>query len=438
MIKRKFPMSTLNISQGRYMGMTHKNLNAIDICGGSTSVEPYYATTDLEVIGVYPIATTGFANTVHFYDKANDVTIALTHTDLLLPTHKVGHVFNDGDVCYYEGTCGQATGNHIHMEIAKGRIPSKTKYSYGWALADDNTVNIEDYFYVDDTIKVINDFGYHFQKGETMEILKGPSDPCINGHEYHLYRMQPGDKIGVLSAGINKVQEFSKFYVKGMVSKAAGSNYYQLRTDQPDPYGTTYGDISAPLNDVYLCFNNQTTTLYYDLNTGDYGDCTDIIINPLHDVFSPAVVYPKEGHYQYARMVGIDHVNVSSMYTFLIRFKDGTYALGITEKELTPKTIAEDFRPTRDMVDISFQDGGGSAQFFIGDTIRDTGRPVPSVLVIYKVVEDGTSGDDNDTDSDDNTGPGLTGVELKVLELEGKVNELYSILEKLKGVFGNE
>lgn len=36
----------------------------------------------------------------------------------------INQTFNQGDVCYYEGTTGAATGNHIHIEFAVGTFVS--------------------------------------------------------------------------------------------------------------------------------------------------------------------------------------------------------------------------------------------------------------------------------------------------------------------------
>jgi hypothetical protein len=175
------------------------------------------------------------------------------------------------------------------------------------------------------------------------------------------------------------------------MAKVTGANYFQMKTDQPDPYGTTYGDISAPLNDVWRELPNQNTTLYFDYETGAFGDCTGVHVNPEHNVASPAVVYPKTGNYQYARMVGINHVNTRSRYTFAVRFTDGRYLVGITSDEMTPAQIAEDFRPLPDFESIQFFDGGGSAQMgrWNGKTfeyVRDTGREVPSAFAIISTT----------------------------------------------------
>ena len=218
----------------------------------------------------------------------------------------------------------------------------------------------------------------------------GCSDMEINGHSYSLYRQGPSQKTVVLAAGVNKVDSIRKLDADVYVyAKIAGANYFQMQAGQADPVGTTYGDLSAPLNEVWTEVPNQDSTLYFEIESGAYGDCTGIHVDPEHNVFSPAVVYPAEGNYQYARMVGVGHVNVVSRYTFLIRFKDGTYAVGIANQDLTPKQIQADIKTVcgSDLESVSFLDGGGSAQMgrWNGkafEYIRDTGREIPSAVAI--------------------------------------------------------
>lgn len=222
------------------------------------------------------------------------------------------------------------------------------------------------------------------------DIVIGCSDMTINGHSYSLYRQGPNQRTVVLAAGINKVRSIRELDADVYVyAKITGANFFQMETGQADPYGTTYGDLSAPLNDVWTETPNQDTTLYFDIETGLCGDCTGIHIDPEHNVFSPGIVYPAEGNYQYGRFIGIGCVNIVSRYTFMIRFKDGTYALGIAQQDLTPKQIAEDIRTAciSDLASVSFLDGGGSAQMgrWNGKTfeyVRDTGCEVPSAVAI--------------------------------------------------------
>lgn len=233
---------------------------------------------------------------------------------------------------------------------------------------------------------------FRFRNWSSIAI--GCSDLEINGHKYALYRQGPNQKTVVLAAGINKVAGIRELDADVYVyAKATGANYFQMQAEQDDPIGTTYGDLSAPLNEVWTEVPNQDSTLYFDVETGACGDCTGIHIDPDHNVFSPGIVYPAEGNYQYGRFIGIGCVNIVSRYSFLIRFKDGTYAIGIAMEDLTPKQIANDIRTAvgSDLDCVSFLDGGGSAQFgrWTGNAfeyVRDTGREVPSAVAIISTT----------------------------------------------------
>lgn len=163
MIKRAFGMACLNITQGRFTQGSHSNLNAVDLGGSDTGIDKFIATYRYKVTKVLSLGSTGYANTVLMYDEENDVTLAFTHINNLLSSHVVGHVYEIGDTIYLEGTAGNSTGNHIHLEIGKGYQTEKPKDKYGhYALL--NLINIEDYFYIEDTTSVKNAGGYVFDK----------------------------------------------------------------------------------------------------------------------------------------------------------------------------------------------------------------------------------------------------------------------------------
>ena len=224
-----------------------------------------------------------------------------------------------------------------------------------------------------------------------VPIAYGKGIATINGHKYSYMRMADGDQIAIIGAGLNKVatiqqlEESTNALVKGIVT---GVCYFQMKEGQADPVGTTYGDISAPLSGEYQNLPNQDTTLFYDLETALFGDCEYVDIDPAHNVFSPALVFPNsKGHWEYARMVGLTHKEYKSYYGFVVRFDDG-YAIGYNCEELSPQEIANDWNYT-DMLNIAFMDGGGSAQagFRIDGEMkyeRDTGRATPGAVIIYQ------------------------------------------------------
>lgn len=207
------------------------------------------------------------------------------------------------------------------------------------------------------------------------------SDLTINGHLYHLYGQ--GDlKAVVLSPGLNKTARIQELDTNAYVyAKITGCNLFQMKDGQQDPYGTTYGDISAPLCGVYQTLPNQDSTMFFDLETGEHADCTGVTINELHNVFSPTLIYQPVKNVQYARVTGLSLCNLVNRYSFVIRYPDGKYVLGLSDQDLTPNQIAQDFMSTTDLESISFIDGGGSAQMMRYITkekrveyTRDTGR----------------------------------------------------------------
>ena len=185
-----------------------------------------------------------------------------------------------------------------------------------------------------------------------------------NGHLYHLYGQADGLRAVVLSPGLNRTEHIRKLDCNAdVLAKITGCNYFQMRDDIPDqPQGTTYGPISSPLCGVYQTLPNQDSTMFFDLETGQHADCTGVVINELHNVFSPALIYQPGKNVQYARMVGLSLCNHASTYCFVIRETNGRYVLGLSDQDLTPNQIAEDFMAHTDLESISFIDGGDSAQ----------------------------------------------------------------------------
>ena len=220
-------------------------------------------------------------------------------------------------------------------------------------------------------------------KAWSLSIPAYESNMTICGHLYYLFRQTAALKAVVLSPGLNKTALIKDMDCDADVyAKITGSNYFQMRADIPDqPYGTTYGDISSPISRVYQTLPNQDTTMFFDLETGAYGDCTGITIDRNHNVFSPALIYPRGRNVQYARMVGLGLCTLPSTYTFLIRFVTGDYAVGLSDQGLTPNIISSDLMTIAEVDSVAFLDGGGSAQMMRYITkehrieyTRDTGR----------------------------------------------------------------
>ena len=79
----------------------------------------------------------------------------------------IGKTINRGEVFYQEGTKGNATGNHCHIECGRGKFTGTGwhKNSNGnWSI--NNGKKPEECLWIDDSIKVLNSNGYNFKKIE--------------------------------------------------------------------------------------------------------------------------------------------------------------------------------------------------------------------------------------------------------------------------------
>lgn len=163
-------MKYLNITQGVGEG-THVDSNAIDSAGLDKGIENVYAPYDGVIKKIYgssvwieslePVewADGSIEFATSFYTHDNDV------RDLF-----VGKVIRQGEAFYQEGTAGQATGNHVHMEIARGKFTGSGWYQNAagyWTI--NNTEQPWKGYFLNDTI-VINGYGYPWKEAKKMSL----------------------------------------------------------------------------------------------------------------------------------------------------------------------------------------------------------------------------------------------------------------------------
>lgn len=239
---------------------------------------------------------------------------------------------------------------------------------------------------------------------KSMTIPKGYSKQTINGRAYYFYRQKDDQKVGVLSAGGKNLKAISAHDAPDALiyAKLGGANFFQMANG--DDYGTHYGDEVSPLNGVYQIVPTQDTTLYYCLEDGKYANATGYYPDKTQNVFSPSLVF-HDGTYDYAKMVGVNHVNVASIYSVLVRLSDGTYIMALCTATTTPKTIYGDLKGIDGFESMAFLDGGGSAQMQAWHdgkmyTVRGTTRLLPSVVAFYTPKSNGKPADDKTSTED--------------------------------------
>lgn len=221
-----FPMDVINVSQGYGSDSgTHKLSYALDLSGKDAGADDIYAPFDCKVTKLYqPTDTKKHANTV-WLTSTNKVlspngyygylTVSITHPSEIT-SMKLGTVYKQGEKICHEGKTGNASGNHIHLEVSKGT-------SAGWSLKNSgiyneyviwNKVKPEEYLFVKDNANIKNSIykGYKYrfikEKDITYKVMDVPSEP-LNVHSTNNYR---SDTV-IKNAGLNNGDEVIRFYV---------------------------------------------------------------------------------------------------------------------------------------------------------------------------------------------------------------------------------
>lgn len=182
-----FPMKTISISN-RY-SESHK---AWDLTGEDSGIDYWYAPCRVKVLAINPVA--GFYNTVLFGSSdtngnpipvmcedgvARVLTFACTHMNSLDKFGlEIGKIYQSGERCYCEGMYGNASGNHVHMDVAEGWQYRKEKVNGQWSLP--NLTNIANVFY---RLEEWNVVGHHGMNGYTFKTVQTRTvDATVTGY----------------------------------------------------------------------------------------------------------------------------------------------------------------------------------------------------------------------------------------------------------------
>lgn len=162
-----YPNPVMNITQSINGAYSHRGTNAIDDAQANNGISHGYAPCDVKCVktdyangnfivweSVNPVQTVSHGKQyIHFYVGHDNTANAY-----------VGMTISQGTQLFSEGTAGNATGNHNHIEVALGKFAG-TMYvlnSYGVYMLPGN-INPAEVFYVDDT-QIINNGGLSWKK----------------------------------------------------------------------------------------------------------------------------------------------------------------------------------------------------------------------------------------------------------------------------------
>lgn len=121
-----FPMEICNITQGDNVG-THSGTYAVDLAGKDTGRDFAYFPFSAKSVAL-DTARNGNAviweslNKVRFADGTVDYCCMMIIHDNDPTGFAVGSVYKQGQQMAQEGTAGFATGNHLHVEVKKGKF----------------------------------------------------------------------------------------------------------------------------------------------------------------------------------------------------------------------------------------------------------------------------------------------------------------------------
>lgn len=184
MEKPLYPSSYMRITQGYNIG-SHKDSYAIDDAGQDQNISYLKAPFTGTIKKIYPQDANEVwlesTEPVEYPDGTIDyMTIMFAHSNDVSNLF-VGKLINRGEEFYSEGTKGQVTGNHCHIECGRGKFTGT-----GWFKNSNGNYSInngkkpEECLWLDNSISVIDNNGYNFKMISTSEELPelSPEQPA--------------------------------------------------------------------------------------------------------------------------------------------------------------------------------------------------------------------------------------------------------------------
>ena len=180
MEKPIFPSKYMRITQG-YMEGSHQDSYAIDNAGKDSSISDIYAPFTGIIKKIYANDANEVwlesIDKVEYPDGTIDYMTILFAHDNDISDLFVGKRINKGEVFYQEGSKGNATGNHCHIECSKGKFTGSGWHQNNkgyWSI--NNPKKPEDCLWIDESITILDNHSYSFKKISTSSVDKKEED----------------------------------------------------------------------------------------------------------------------------------------------------------------------------------------------------------------------------------------------------------------------
>ena len=248
-----YPTKIMSITQNYADNFSHKPNSTgkpiydypIDENCGSTGRDYFYCPCDEIVIKrIYGVGSSG-ANTIWLQSTSKVVfangeedycTILVTHpNDDTLKSLKVGQTFKRKEKMFLEGKDGNATGNHFHISVAKGKFVYSgwKKNNLGAWCITGKPVKPEDAFFVDlefTTIKKTN--GLTFKTLPKIEVPKPvEKDSNVNQIEVIVDRLRARTSPKIVSDNIIGFVEKGYYNILS-IDTDAKYDWYEVEKDK--------------------------------------------------------------------------------------------------------------------------------------------------------------------------------------------------------------
>lgn len=204
MEKAVLMMDYLNVTQKAGGEFSHKGDKALDIAGKDSGIDSLKAPFTGIIKRIYTNANAVWLESidkVKYADGSVDYMTVLTIHDNDVSNLKVGDIIKQGTSYYDEGTRGNATGNHIHIAIGKGKFSGNGWYQneYGsWCI--NNQYDVYKALFLLDSTNIINNGGYNWIK--TNSLIE--SQEAVN---QNIYTVVKGDNLTSIAKRYNTTVE---------------------------------------------------------------------------------------------------------------------------------------------------------------------------------------------------------------------------------------
>lgn len=233
---------------------------------------------------------------------------------------------------------------------------------------------------------------YAVWKNKPGTLESGLNNVTYSGVKLSVYQAEEGYSLQMLSAGEGRLKNIKDYSNSGLdIAAMVNANYFQMRTDAADPFGTHYG-VEQTYDGVDLAPKRSGLISYYQTNDGTiswmrsdqyYLQNSDVIF-----ACTPYSVLRHNGQTVNVRSTSLgDKENTASYQTMVMRVH-GVWCLVVSRTQTYPR-IMRKYAESLNAEEAILMDGGGSSQMLAYTDgaykeVRYTGRGIPNVLCIAK------------------------------------------------------